>query len=94
MFAVSGGAASEASFVEVVKVLRVFLFDIISGAGAGTAEAAAAERGERSLAARPEERGGRRAVLVDTVRSSPKRTALCAFVQAAATLWHPRSWGQ
>lgn len=93
MFAVPGGASSEASIVKVVKVLRVFLFDIIGRARVGTAEAAAAER-ERSQAARPEERGGRRAVRVHTARSSPKRTALCAFVQTAATLWHRRRWGQ
>lgn len=44
VLAVPGGASSEASFV--VKVLRVFVFDIVSRAGAGTAEAAAAEPGE------------------------------------------------
>lgn len=34
-FAVPGGASSEASFVKVLEVLRLFLFDIISQPGWG-----------------------------------------------------------
>lgn len=56
-----GGASSEASFV--VKVLRVFLFDIISRTGAETLKLPRLS-GERSQAARPEERGGGPAVRV------------------------------
>lgn len=75
VFAVPGGASSEARIVKVVKVLR---FSLTSSAGLGQELLRLPPRsGERSLAARPEERGGRRAVRVGTARSSPKRTALC-----------------
>lgn len=86
VFAVPGGASSEFSFVQVLEVVRAFLFDIISQPGWGrNCRGSAAERGEvPGCAGRGRERGGCPAVRLYPSRSPSKRTTPCAFVQAAA----------
>lgn len=71
----------------------MFLFDIISWARAGTLKLLLLSR-ERSQAVRPKQRGGRRAVRVYTVRSSPKRTALCGVGGGSSLAPTPEEPGQ
>nr|XP_020145816.1 uncharacterized protein LOC109731329 [Microcebus murinus] len=74
----------------VKSFASLILFDIISRAGAGTAEAAAAEPGE--VPGGVSGRDGEVRLSASAPRSPPQSAAFCVFVRAVAAHRHQRIW--